>query len=269
MTQSTKKYTLSKMRQLVDLNEDSVNFDLTFKVSSLDNKPFYVVVVDQTTLDNSDELNYNEAKKSISGNILADKNVYQNYFLIMKADEECNVEVELIKRDLPQNDNISPQDMSNPQNNLLNNSHNTAQQGMNSHAMNSQAMNSQAMNSQAMNSQAMNSANKLNSPNQSSGINWQYIAIAAIIVVGSILLWYFYSKNKSKTGEKSESLQQAVNKSPDPHTFKPDMKFSSQLNTNYGKKSNSSRSVSSVSSSSEITNRITHRFPSKFSKNKR
>ena len=44
-------YTLNNMKQLVDLNEDFVNFNLTFKAVSQDNSPFYALVVDQNMLE--------------------------------------------------------------------------------------------------------------------------------------------------------------------------------------------------------------------------
>lgn len=101
MSQSKKTYTLGKIKQLIDLNGDSTNFDLSFKVTCQDDTPYNILVVDQTTLDNTPELQYKEARKSISGNIVADKNVYQNYFLILKSEKPCVVDVELTKKVLP------------------------------------------------------------------------------------------------------------------------------------------------------------------------
>ena len=101
MSQTKKTYVLNKVKQLIDLNGDSINFELSFNVTCHDDKPFKVLVVDQTTLDNSEELNYKEIKNSISGNIIADKNVYQNYFLILKSENTCKVDVELTKKELP------------------------------------------------------------------------------------------------------------------------------------------------------------------------
>lgn len=101
-----KTYTLGKIKQLIDLNGDSKNFDLTFKVTCNDDTPYHVLVVDQTTLDNNPNLEYKKTIGSISGNILADKNIYQNYFLILKSDKVCDVEVEVEKNDLPLTPNI-------------------------------------------------------------------------------------------------------------------------------------------------------------------
>jgi len=101
MSTTKKTYTLGKIKQLIDLNGDSTNFDLQFKVTCHDDTPFNLLVVDQTTLDNTPELQYKEANKTISGNIVADKNIYQNYFLILKSEKTCTVDVELIKKELP------------------------------------------------------------------------------------------------------------------------------------------------------------------------
>jgi hypothetical protein len=98
---SQKTYTVNKHRQLVDLNGDSINFDLTFTCTSKDNAPFDVLVVDQATLDATPTLQYKKANGTISGNIVADKNIYQNYFLVLKAGKPCEVTVKTIKKDIP------------------------------------------------------------------------------------------------------------------------------------------------------------------------
>ena len=110
MEQTKKTYTLGKIRQLIDLNGDSTNFDLSFNVTCHDDTPFDVLVVDQDTLDNQ-ELEYKKTHKTISGNIVTDKNIgYQNYFLILKSEKQCTVDVELTKKILPKpiENNIQP-----------------------------------------------------------------------------------------------------------------------------------------------------------------
>ena len=97
-------YNLDNHKQLIDLNGDTVNFDITFTVTaSEENASFDVLVVDQTTLDNNPSLEYKKAKGIISGNLISDKNVYQNYFLILKADTPCNVTVEIDKKEIEPN----------------------------------------------------------------------------------------------------------------------------------------------------------------------
>ena len=58
MYQNKKTYTLGKIKQLIDLNGDSTNFDLSFNVTCQDDIPYNILVVDQTTLDNTPELQY-------------------------------------------------------------------------------------------------------------------------------------------------------------------------------------------------------------------
>jgi hypothetical protein len=96
----TNRYLLSQKLQLIDLNEDSLNFQVEFTVTSLNNKNFYISVVDQKTLDaqgNNLEFKYVE-DKTISGNILQDDNIYQNYFLCLKSNENAEVNVEINKK---------------------------------------------------------------------------------------------------------------------------------------------------------------------------
>lgn len=249
MTQTTKKYTLGKIKQLIDLNEDSVNFELSFKVKSLDETPFYMIVVDQKTLDNSEELEYKEVVKGISGNIVADKNIYQNYFLILKADNECYVEVELNKRDLPNNSVLSSQQQMKRQS--------------------SDYVEPSQMNQQTSDYveplQNTNSKTAQPPPADSSGINWKTIAYVGIGIVGVLLLWYFYTrKDDSNEKDNESSVDKKALKSPDPKTYRPDMKFSSQLNNRYIKHQDSSDSSSSVPVA-----KMTNNFPRKYSENRR
>ena len=96
-----KTYSVGKIKQLIDLNGDSTNFEITFRVKSRNKEPFEILVVDQTTLDNNPSLEYKKADGEISGTIVNDKNVYQNYFLILRAETPCECDVEIIKKDLP------------------------------------------------------------------------------------------------------------------------------------------------------------------------
>lgn len=101
MTTTKQTFQIGKTKKLIDLNGDSINFDLTFKVTSKDSKPFEILVVDQTTLDNSNDLEYKEVKTGeITGSVLNDKNVYQNFFIILKSSENVICDVEITKKDL-------------------------------------------------------------------------------------------------------------------------------------------------------------------------
>ena len=156
MEQSKKIYTLGKIKQLIDLNGDSTNFDLSFKVTCADDTHFHVLVVDQETLDNNQELEYKKTQKTISGNIVTDKNIlYQNYFLILKSDKECTVEVELIKKILPKpTENIQKFD------------------------------------------QNLKLPKRTAAKPDSSEINWKKIGLISVVVlIGLGILWFLYKRN--------------------------------------------------------------------------
>ena len=104
-----KTCTLSNMKQLFDLNGESTNFDITFSVTSKNGEPFDCVVADQTMIDNEAELQYKQASNGhMSGNITQDKNVYQNYFLVLKAEQPCECEIQITKKEIPGKPVIPP-----------------------------------------------------------------------------------------------------------------------------------------------------------------
>lgn len=157
----TKKtsHTIGKIKQLIDLNGEHTNFDLSFKVTCRDDTPFNLLVVDQTTLDNTPELKYKEVKGSISGNIVADKNIYQNYFLILKAEKTCVVDVERNLKVLPKTP-ISSSTIPTTQ------------------------------------GDSVRTIRKVNSgTSASTSINWTKIGlIALVVVIGLGVLWWLYKR---------------------------------------------------------------------------
>lgn len=102
MATNRQTHQVSKIKKLIDLNGETTNFDITFRVASRNKEPFDLLVVDQTTLDNTPKMEYKKVENGvISGNIVHDKNVYQNYFLILRADNPCECDVEIVKKELP------------------------------------------------------------------------------------------------------------------------------------------------------------------------
>jgi len=93
---TTNKYNVSSVQQMIDLNGDAKNFKLKFTCKGRDDSvPFEVLVMTQAQLDNPDSknLNYKKINGSITGEIIADKNMYQNYFLLIKSPEDCQIEI--------------------------------------------------------------------------------------------------------------------------------------------------------------------------------
>ena len=96
-------YSISKIKKLIDLNHDMINFKVLFNISSPDDQQFQALIVNQSTLDSveSDKLEYKTVQGSLSGEVVADKNVYQNYYVILKSDVPIAIDVELQTTKLP------------------------------------------------------------------------------------------------------------------------------------------------------------------------
>lgn len=97
----SKTYRLSKVNQLIDLNGELINFETTFRAKSKNGEPFELLVIDQATLDNTQNVEFKKIPGEISGTVRQDKNVYQNYSLILRADPPCDCDVEVNTREIP------------------------------------------------------------------------------------------------------------------------------------------------------------------------
>jgi hypothetical protein len=96
MTREEQKYRVTTRHQLVDLNKDCTNFKLRFECYSDPKDSFQMCVTNQDELDTKDlsVLPFKEVVGgSISGNIVADTNTYQNYFIVLRSEKECDVVV--------------------------------------------------------------------------------------------------------------------------------------------------------------------------------
>ena len=168
---SKKTVLVNKIKQLIDLNGDKVNYDLNFSVTSKDGLPFDTIVVSQAKLDSGEELEYKKVLNGvINGNIVADKDIYQNYFLLLKADKpvECFVEIDI--KDIPVNEEF---------------------------------LNQQKMQEQSM--QKQQRLHLINNSETKSNFN-TIIAVIVIICVIAILYYFFYVKKSKNDGSGTEQL---------------------------------------------------------------
>jgi len=99
------RLTLQPRHQLIDLNKEYVNCEINFECKAADaTKDFEVLVVNQDQLDTVD-LSTLEMKRTrggfVSGNIVADENRRQNYFLVIKGVTEDPIDVDLDIRVVP------------------------------------------------------------------------------------------------------------------------------------------------------------------------
>jgi hypothetical protein len=188
--QTNKKIKLSPIKQLIDLNGDKVNFDLNFEVKTIDNSPFEALVVTQTILDSEEEIKYkNVSEGIITGNIVADKGVYDNYFILLRSKNEVECEINITIKDINVNQNLQNQrKVGIPSNS----------------AIPPQIVKKQNI-PQQMEPQKISKKN--------SKINWKLIITIFVLILGSFLLWYFY-KNSNKISFFSKN----VNKDTDGNT---------------------------------------------------
>lgn len=94
------EYELSSIRQLVDLNGDSPNFKVSFRVTGP--APFEAVVVDQNTLDSDEEISFKQVTDGvIEGTVTSTDNSPSDYYLVLRAKEPTKVTVYLYKEELP------------------------------------------------------------------------------------------------------------------------------------------------------------------------
>lgn len=105
MTREEQKYRATARHQLIDLNKDNTNFQLRFECRAIEpSSVFQICVTNQEELDTKDMADMplkDVTDGEISGNILADTNEYQNYFLVLRADKECDVVVTIDLESIP------------------------------------------------------------------------------------------------------------------------------------------------------------------------
>ena len=182
---ATKNYNIGKMRQLIDLNAKMTNFTVAFQVNSLKGEPFDLVVIDQNTLDTNPKPEYKRVENGmISGTVENNNNVYQDHFLLVKADNPCTCQVTIKRKEIPpvaQHPQVSP----NP-------NQSQAQPSMSNMSNMPNMPNNPMMN--------MNHP-PFRSTKDSDGFSWVKIGlvVAVIAIAGLILYWLSRKKDDAKT----------------------------------------------------------------------
>ena len=177
MTNIMTTYNLNNIKQLIDLNKDKINFELEFQIESVDGKTFEALVVTQEMLDSEEPIIYQKAEGFISGKIVSDKNIYQNYFLLLKSSEpvECKVLVNI--KDIPPNIDNFRQQM--PREEILN---------------------------QKIKPIIKKSAKK-------SWFTMKNLIFLGLIMLAIFLIWYFYFKSPSSQEVKNDTSLNDVSSS--------------------------------------------------------
>jgi len=97
------KQKLTKKMVLIDLNQNIINFQCNFTVHS-HGIPFQAVVVTQEQLDSDDfQVEYqNVVNGIIEAEIENISNVYNNYCLLLKSEQDCDVDIQINVVPLPE-----------------------------------------------------------------------------------------------------------------------------------------------------------------------
>ncbi len=94
--------TVGNKRQLVDLNEELVNFEVKVKVTPLEQGEFEAAFVKQTDLD-SGNVDHKMYDKTFGARIINNDNLYQNHFLSLKSENPIKIKVEILRKEIPAN----------------------------------------------------------------------------------------------------------------------------------------------------------------------
>lgn len=178
---------LNSIKQLLDLNGEKVNFDLTFEVVSKDKVPFETLVVTQKMLDSDEPLEYKKITEGIiQGNIVSDKGLYDNYFLVLKSKDNAECQVKISIKEIPINKEfLQQQEM----NNLL-----LKEEEQQIRQQQIRQQQSQQQQSQNLQPKTVKAPEPVESKKPSS-INWKLILIVVLCLLG-FGAWYYLTKIK-------------------------------------------------------------------------
>lgn len=175
---------LEKRHQLIDLNKEYVNFAITFECRSVDaTKDFEIIVVNQEQLNTIDLSNLTMKKTKggyISGNIIADEDKYQNYFLIMRSTTEEPVEVDLdirIKPIEPKQQEIVPPPPSHPEMEI------------------------------PPSSPLLEDSMMMSTTSTATNNTQLYLIVLGLLVIGGAIGYYFWKKNRGGGNDKDEDAR--------------------------------------------------------------
>jgi hypothetical protein len=170
------------------------------------------VVATQKQLDNNMNLQYKNSNPdgTLSGNIVADKNVPNNYILVLKSENQCEVSVTIDCKPIqpnPANNMPQKSQTSNMQQRPPPNNNMMPPGGGQRFGPQQQAPNGNNMPvNQEMYGQSQQLAVK------ETSTNWKYIITGVVILAGGAILYYLYTKKKSDTnqGENKDSASTTV-----------------------------------------------------------
>lgn len=202
---TTTSYNLSAFKQLIDLNGDSVNFEVFFTIKcENEDTVFDMLVIDQENLDKNQVLKYKKITDGgISGKVKANTNAYLNYFLILKSETECPVTVEITKRELDESEiEYQEQDQQDEQQ--------YQEQEQKQYQQQDQQYQQQLSNNIQNNNYPIHPHYHIN---EKSGVNWKKVIIVCVIISSGIGLYFYFTRTKKEEKENSKRSEKYITKS--------------------------------------------------------
>ena len=228
-------YTITKVMQLIPLNEGDQSFNVDFYLKAKED--FHFVIVDQEQLDAGNPLDYKQSDEGeVSGNITSNEGEFKSYYIGLKAlSEKVDVTVSLahkpvvsVENDKPEDEYYDdyvdyPQEQEHQQHPVQHpvqhqqQQHPVQQHPQQQHPQQHQQQHPQQHQQQHQQHQQEQqplrpSVTRVDSPNTKKTEKWKiYIAlgVAIIVIIVGISLYYFSDKNKNNKNksDKSDSIE--------------------------------------------------------------
>ncbi len=113
----SQKLVLHQNNQVLPINQNILNFQANIKVESVDNAPFYALVIEQHQLADVDKLTF----KNVSNGVLSielsnEKDTFESWYLVLRADKETEVSItiDVVKISLLQPTSMATAKVSKP-----------------------------------------------------------------------------------------------------------------------------------------------------------
>lgn len=97
----SEKVVIDSIKKLIPINGDLTNFSSDVGITASTDEPFLVAIVSQAMLETQTELPYKSVSKQVKFSVRNDNNVYQPYFVVLKAETPQEVLITINLQETP------------------------------------------------------------------------------------------------------------------------------------------------------------------------
>lgn len=97
----SEKVVIDSIKKLIPINGDLTNFSADVGITASTDEPFLVAIVSQAMLETQTELPYKSVSKQVKFSVRNDNNVYQPYFVVLKAEAPQEVLITINLQETP------------------------------------------------------------------------------------------------------------------------------------------------------------------------